>query len=131
MRNMGRTGSRNHRGGQAVAVLVNGAGGRELEIVDDHLRHSLNTPTLFVRQADLHSMRIALEVDAGILEVAGRRVRPAVAWVRHASASTLAAHARPAGSVRTLEAESWSCLWRRVSAEAHSALPGTAPSGPG
>jgi hypothetical protein len=124
MRTMGRSGIAHRRDEKAVVVLVNCAGGRELEIVADVLAHCLATPTVLIRQADLGSASMALDVGTGVLEIDGRRVRPAVVWIRHASASAMTAHARPAGSLRTLEAESWAGFLEHVAATADAALPG-------
>ncbi|MCX4782615.1 hypothetical protein [Streptomyces sp. NBC_01264] len=77
------------------------------------------------------STPMALDVDTGLLEVSGRRVRPAVVWVRHGSACALMAQARPAGSMTPLRAESWSGFLRQVAATASSALPGGTVVGPG
>ncbi|MET9851544.1 hypothetical protein ABZY57_01080 [Streptomyces sp. NPDC006450] len=77
------------------------------------------------------STSMALDVDTGLLEISGRRVRPAVVWVRHGSACALLAQARPAGSMTPLRAESWSGFLRQVSAAAGTALPGGTVVGPG
>lgn len=77
------------------------------------------------------STPLALDVDSGLLHVSGRRVRPAVVWVRHGSACALMAQARPAGSVTPLRAESWSGFLRQVAATADAALPGGTVVGPG
>ncbi|MGW6706512.1 hypothetical protein ACWGDE_16685 [Streptomyces sp. NPDC054956] len=112
-------------------VLVNCAGGRELEIVRDALTGPLETPTVLVRQDELASTPMALDVDTGLLDVAGIRVRPAVVWVRHASACALVAQARPAGSMTPLRAESWSGFLRQVASAADVALPGGTVVGSG
>ncbi|MBT2478887.1 hypothetical protein J7E94_11655 [Streptomyces sp. ISL-94] len=112
-------------------VLVNCAGGRELEVVRDALTGPLETPTLLIRQDEIPSTPMALDVDTGLLDVAGQRVRPAVVWVRHGSACALLAQARPAGSVTPLQAESWSGFLRQVAAAAAAALPGGTVVGPG
>lgn len=114
-----------------VVVLVNCAGGPELEIVRNALTGPLETPTVLIRQGDIPSTPMALDVDTGLLDIAGRRVRPAVVWVRHGSACALLAQARPAGSVTPLQAESWSGFLRQVAATASSALPGGTVVGPG
>ncbi|MFB6519439.1 hypothetical protein [Streptomyces sp. NPDC056401] len=77
------------------------------------------------------STRLALDVDSGLLDVSGRRVRPAVVWVRHGSSCALMAQARPAGSMTPLRAESWSGFLRQVAATADAALPGGTVVGPG
>ncbi|MGW1770923.1 hypothetical protein [Streptomyces sp. NPDC002104] len=77
------------------------------------------------------STAMSLDVDTGLLDVGGRRVRPAVVWVRHGSACALMAQARPAGSVNPLRAESWSGFLRQVADTADTALPGGTVVGPG
>lgn len=77
------------------------------------------------------STPLALDVDTGLLDVSGRRVRPAVVWVRHGSACALMAQAKPAGSMNPLRAESWSGFLRQVAATADAALPGGTVVGPG
>jgi hypothetical protein len=112
-------------------VLVDCAGGRELEIVREILTGPLETPTILIRQADLHSTPMALDVDTGLLDVAGQRVRPAVVWVRHAAACALVAQAEPAGSVTPLQAAAWSGFLQQVASTATTALPGSTLVGPG
>lgn len=77
------------------------------------------------------STPLALDVDTGLLHVSGRRVRPAVVWVRHGSACALMAQARPAGSMNPLRAESWSGFLGQVADRADAALPGGTVVGPG
>ncbi|WP_214956886.1 hypothetical protein [Streptomyces sp. ISL-43] len=84
-----------------------------------------------IRQDELSSTPLALDVDTGLLDVAGRRVRPAVVWVRHASACALLAQARPAGSMTPLQAQSWSGFLGQVASAATAALPGGTVVGPG
>ncbi|AWZ06456.1 MULTISPECIES: hypothetical protein [unclassified Streptomyces] len=84
-----------------------------------------------IRQDELASTPLALDVDTGLLDVAGRRVRPAVVWVRHGSACALLAQARPAGSMTPLRAESWSGFLRQVASTAAVSLPGGTVLGPG
>jgi hypothetical protein len=117
--------------GKAVVVLVDCAGGRELEVVHDTLTHSLHTPTVLITHADLAAVAMSLDLTTGLLDVDGRRVRPAVVWVRHSSAGAMMAQARPAGVVTPLEATSWSHLLAQLSASTTAALPGSAPAGPG
>ncbi|MFJ6792996.1 hypothetical protein [Streptomyces sp. NPDC091268] len=131
IRCMSRSGHAEERDGEPVVVLVNCAGGRELETVRDALTGPLRTPTVLIRQGDIPSTPMALDVDTGLLEVAGRRVRPAVVWVRHGSACALLAQARPAGSVSPLQARTWSGFLRQVASTAGVALPGGAVVGPG
>ncbi|MFE2324296.1 hypothetical protein ACFXD5_10335 [Streptomyces sp. NPDC059385] len=128
---MSRSGYNEEHDGKPVVVLVNCAGGPELEIVRDVLTGPLRTPAVLIRPGELFSTPMALDVDNGLLDIAGRRVRPAVVWVRHASACALLAQARPAGSVTPLQAESWSGFLRQVASTASAALPGGTVVGPG
>lgn len=116
---------------EAAVVLANCAGGDELLPVYDALTGSLNTPVVLIRQADLASIPISLDLGTGILDVDGHRVRPAVVWARHWSAATIAAHARTPGRVSSLDAASWSEFIRQLSDSTAVALPGTAPVPPG
>ncbi|MFJ8015691.1 hypothetical protein [Streptomyces sp. NPDC096339] len=128
---MSRSGNTEDHDGKPVVVLVNCAGGPELEVVHRALTGPLGTPTVLIRPGELSSTSMALDVDTGLLDIAGRRVRPAVVWVRHASACALLAQARPAGSVTPLQAESWSGFLRQVGQAASAALPGGTVVGPG
>ncbi|MFD7256067.1 hypothetical protein [Streptomyces sp. NPDC059874] len=128
---MSRLGNAEGHDGKPVVVLVNCAGGPELEIVRNALTGPLETPTVLIRQGELPSTPMALDVDTGLLDVAGRRVRPAVVWVRHGSSCAMLAQARPAGSVTPLQAESWSGFLRQVAGAATTALPGGTVVGPG
>jgi hypothetical protein len=114
-----------------VALLVDCAGGREFEVVHRLLAGPLRTPTLLLRRADLSSSAMTLDVSAGVLEVAGRRVRPAVAWIRHSSGGALLAGARPAEAMTPLRAGAWSAFLRQVGATAQAVLPGNDLTGPG
>lgn len=131
IRSMSRSGQAEDHDGKSVVVLVNCAGGRELEVVRDALTGPLETPAILIRQDELPSLSMALDVDTGLLDIAGRRVRPAVVWVRHGSACALLAQARPAGSMTPLRAESWSGFLRQVASAADAALPGGTVVGPG
>jgi hypothetical protein len=102
----------------AVVVLVDCAGGRELAVVHDVLVHALDTPAVLIDPA---STAISLDVDTGLLTVDGRAVRPAVTWIRHSSVYAL----------KALDAAAWSGLLAQVAATATAALPGTAPAAPG
>ncbi|MGW3044777.1 hypothetical protein ACWC9T_33130 [Kitasatospora sp. NPDC001159] len=127
---MSRSGDVENHDGESAVVLVDCAGGRELEIVREILTGPLETPTILIRQADLPATPLALDVDTGLLDVAGHRVRPAVVWVRHASACAMLAQARPAGSVTPLQAATWSGFLRQVASTATAALPGGTLVGP-
>jgi hypothetical protein len=116
---------------QAVVVLVKGAHGRELEVVRDALVHSLNTPTVLITHADLESTPVSVDLSTGLLDVDGRRVRPAVVWIRHSSAAAMVAQARPPGSMTPLGAASWSGFLGQVAGLTTGALPGYATAGPG
>lgn len=117
--------------GEAVVVLVDCAGGRELEVVHDTLTRSLETPTVLVTRAALASTAISWDVGTGLLDVDGRRVRPAVVWARHTATGAMVAQARPAGSMTALDATAWSRLLEQVSASTPATLPGSSRVGPG
>jgi hypothetical protein len=114
-------------GVRSAAVLVNGAGGAELEVIRDTLRHSLRTPVVLIGPADLRTVALSLDPATGVVEVDGQRIRPAALWIRHSSAVAIAAQAAPAGSVATPSAVAWSGLLHQLTASASNALPGTAP----
>ena len=128
---MARSGRAKSNDGNAVVVLVNCAGGRELEVVRDSLTHSWNTPTVLISHADLASTAVSLDLGTGLLDIGGRRVRPAVVWIRHASAAALVAQAQPAGSMAPLDAASWARLLEQVTASTTAPLPGGTRVGPG
>ena len=114
---------------QAVVVLVNCSGGGELDVVHDVLTRSLNTPTVLIKDTDLGSVSLSLDLGAGLLDVDGRHVRPVVAWVRHGSAGAIAAQSQPADSVKPVAAESWSGLFKQIAGLAAAIVPGNAPDG--
>lgn len=116
---------------QSVVVLVNCAGGRELEVVHEALTQSMNTPAVFIEPADLRATAISLDLTTGLLHVDGRRVRPVVVWVRHSSACAMVAQARPAGSLRPVDAVSWSGFLDQIAASTPDHLPGPGPTGAG
>jgi hypothetical protein len=114
-----------------AVVLVDCAGGAELEVLRAALTGPLDTPTVFLAPADLGTRSLALDLGTGLLDVGGRLIRPAVVWARHASASAIAAQARPAGSMKPLAAVSWSMFFEQLAGPGTLTLPGTAPTGPG
>lgn len=114
----------------AAVVLIDCAGGRELEVVRDTLAGSLNTPVLLIDRPALGSAALTLDLSTGLLNADGFLVRPAVAWIRHCAADAIMAQARPAGSVRPLGAASWSALLERIAASAAAPLPGSTPRWP-
>jgi hypothetical protein len=116
---------------ESAVVLASGAGGGEFASVHNALTDSLSTPAVLIRQEDFASIHISLELETGILEVAGYRIRPAVAWARHSSACTMAAQARPTGALSSLGATSWADFIRHITESALAALPGTTPPAPG
>lgn len=118
------------RSAQAVVLLVDCAGGSELEVVHGLLSGPLRTPVLLLRGAELGSTSMTLDADAAVLEVGGRRVRPVVVWTRHASLGALLAGSTPRISTTPLRASVWSEFLRQISATADAALPGNAPTGP-
>jgi hypothetical protein len=112
-------------------VLANCAGGDELMSVHNALTGSLKTPAVLIGPADLASISVSLDLGTGLLDIAGRRVRPVVVWARHWAACTIAAQSRPPGSICPLDAVSWSEFIRQLTELAPVALPGTAPVAPG
>ncbi|MFI7544733.1 hypothetical protein [Actinoplanes sp. NPDC049599] len=122
------TGSANSIGAQSAVVLVNGAGGRELDTVHDLLTRALGTPAVLLNHRDLARVPLSLDLATGVLHVHGRRVRPVVVWARHTSAAALAVQVP---GLRVLDAVSWSGLFTHLAATADAALPGSAPAGPG
>jgi hypothetical protein len=115
----------------AAVVLVDCAGGRELEVVRDALTRPLNTPTVLIDHTALVSTAISLDVDTGLLHVDGRPIRPAVVWLRHTAAHAMMARTGRPGSLRPLDAASWSGLLEQLAAWAATALPGKALVWPG
>jgi hypothetical protein len=113
-----------------AVVLVNCAGGNELVGVHDALIHAFGTPSILISREDLTTLPISLDLSTGVLDVDGRRVRPAVVWIRHSSTGAMAAQARP-GGMRPLDAAAWSGLLEHLAASASAALPGRSPAGPG
>lgn len=115
----------------AAVVLIDCAGGRELEVVRDTLACSLKTPALFIGRSALGSAALSLDLSTGLLNVDGFLVKPVVAWIRHSSACAMLAQARPAGAVRPLDAASWSALLERIAASTTVPVPGDPPRWPG
>jgi hypothetical protein len=118
-------------GARDAVVLVSGADGGELAAVHEALSRWERTPTVLLTRADLASVPLSLDLGSGLLEVGGQVIRPAVVWLRHASAGAIAAQARPAGSVSLLGAAGWAALLTQLAASARAVLPGSAPPGPG
>ncbi|MEU4380505.1 ATP-grasp domain-containing protein [Micromonospora echinofusca] len=112
-----------------AVVLVNGAGGAELTGVHELLTDGFHTPSILLTARDLSAQAVGLDPETGTLEVAGRRVRPAVVWTRHCAPDTLTAHARPAGSVTALDAVACSRFLAQLAAAADVTVPGPAPLG--
>jgi hypothetical protein len=119
------------RDARDAVVLVSGADGGELEVVYEALSRWQCTPTVLLTRADLASVPLSFDLDSGLLEVGDRLIRPAVVWLRHATAGAIAAQARPAGSVSLLGATAWSVLLAQLAASARAVLPGSAPCGAG
>ena len=109
---------------ESAVVLVNGVPGGEMVLIRDALVHSLNTPVVLLEPG---AGTVSVDPLDGVLEVDGRRVRPVVVWARHASAAAVAAR----GGHTVLDAVSWAGLLTFLTASAHTALPGSAPAGPG
>lgn len=118
------------RRARAAALLVDGAGGGEFEVVRDLLAGPLRTPALLLRGAALQETSMTLDVDEAVLEVDGRLVRPVVVWARHVSAGAMLVRSLPQGTVTPLRAAAWSDFLRQVRAAGDAALPGSAPTGP-
>lgn len=106
---------------QAAVVLVDLAGGRELAVVQDLLA-AMATPTVLIGAEDLDGGPLGWDADPGLLDIAERRVRPAVVWLRHASAAALVART----SRGPLDAAVWAGFLAQVAAAAGTALPGRA-----
>ncbi|MEV6602168.1 hypothetical protein AB0M36_35760 [Actinoplanes sp. NPDC051346] len=109
-----------------AVVLMDGAGGRELEVVRDLLT-ALRVPTVLLTNADLDGFPVTFDLSERVLTVGDRRVRPAVVWTRHTGAATLAARAAGGGS--GVEAASWAGFAHQLTASADHRLPGRAPVG--
>lgn len=112
-----------------AVLLVNGAGGGELTGVQELLDGPLSTPVIALTPGELAAGSATLDPVSGLLEVAGRRVRPAVVWTRHCAPGTLTAQARPAGSVTALDAAARSGFLAQLATAAGVAVPGPAPLG--
>jgi hypothetical protein len=117
----------NSHGARSTVLLVNCAGGREMAVVRDTLTHCWDTPVVLIAGTDLAAVALSLELDTGVVEIDGRRIRPAALWIRHSSAGAITAQARPAGSIGALTATAWSGLLQHLAASVGTALPGRAP----
>lgn len=115
---------------QDAVVLIDYAGGRELQSLKQTLSGPWDIPTVLLGGADLAATSLSLDVRTGLLDVDGRLLRPAVVWVRHVSACAIVAQAQPAGSVTPLAATSWSTMLQQLAGREAFALPGAAPTGP-
>lgn len=113
-----------------AVVLADGAGRGEFEVLHRLLGQALGCRVLRLHGPDLPAPGATLDCADGVLEVAGLRVRPVVAWVRHAAAVTIysqrAGSGAPAG-FGLRGAESWSGLLDFVTAAAAVAVPGGRP----
>ena len=125
---MGTSGATASTSAPSAVVLANGLGGDELTAVRAGLTGSLGTPTVLLQQADLLSTPISLDLGTGILSVNGCQVSPVLVWARHCAAGTIAAHAKPAGSISLLAAATWSEFVSHLSRSTATALPGSAPA---
>lgn len=105
-----------------AVVLVDASACRELDAVAGLLAGALGVPTVRIGAAQLSATAITMELTTGVLTVGDRRVRPTVAWVRHAGTPGLWAYAGNGFDLR-----SWSSFLAQVAAVAAVALPGREP----
>lgn len=120
------------RGATDAIVLADAAHGREFDLLQTLLEEGLGLAVLRLRAAAAQAPLVALspEHERGLLDDGGQRIRPVVAWVRHAAAGAVYSHAvRTAGPVGlSLQgAECWARLLETLAASAGAALPGRAP----
>ncbi|WP_345635113.1 hypothetical protein [Rugosimonospora acidiphila] len=110
-----------------AVVLVDSSACRELIAIESVLVGALGTPTVRIAGQDLPSLRASIEPAGGVLDVDGRRVRPTVAWVRHASPHAISASVAGRSAARSLCVESWSNFLTQIAALAAVAIPGREP----
>lgn len=119
-----------------AVVLADGAGRAEFDALHRVLGQAMGCPVVRFNGADPPASGATMNLVDGALEMAGMRVRPVVAWVRHAAAVTIYSRRargygvagwgpREAQSLR--EAESWSGLLDLVATTASVAVPGGRP----
>jgi len=106
----------------SAVVLVDASACRELDAVGCLLAGALGVPTVRISAAQLSTTAMTMELATGVLTVGERRVRPTVAWVRHAGTPALWAYAGDGFDLR-----SWSCFLDQIAAVAVVALPGREP----
>jgi hypothetical protein len=106
----------------SAVVLVDASGCRELDAVAGLLGGALGVPTVRISAAELSTTTLALDLGTGVLTVGARRVRPTVAWVRHAGVPALWAYPGTGFDLR-----SWSSFLDQIAAVAAVALPGREP----
>ena len=106
----------------SAVVLADASDCRELDAVASLLAGALGVPTVRISAAELSLATITMELATGVLTVGDRRVRPTVAWVRHAATPALWAYAGNGFDLR-----SWSSLLAQIAAVAAVALPGREP----
>jgi len=106
----------------SAVVLVDASACRELDAVAGLLAGALGVPTVRVSAAELSTTTLTMELGTGVLTVGDRRVRPTVAWVRHAGAPALWAYTGNGFDLR-----SWSSFLDQIAAVAAVTLPGREP----
>jgi hypothetical protein len=106
----------------SAVVLVDASDCRELDAVAALLTGALGVPTVRISAAELSTTTITMELGTGVLTVGDRRVRPTVAWVRHAATPVLWAYAGNGFDLR-----SWSSFLDQIAVVAAVALPGREP----
>ncbi|MET8147154.1 hypothetical protein ACIBSW_12060 [Actinoplanes sp. NPDC049668] len=106
----------------SAVVLVDASACRELDAVAGLLAGALGIPTVRISAAELSTTTITMELGTGVLTVGHRRVRPTVAWIRHAGAPVLWAYTGNGFDLR-----SWSSFLGQIAAVAAVALPGREP----
>jgi len=105
-----------------AVVLVDVSGCRELDAVESLLTGALGTPSVRISADQLFPLQVSLELETGVLTVGDRRIRPTVAWIRHARAPSLWAY-----QGKWFETESWSSFLSQIAAAAAVSLPGGDP----
>ena len=106
----------------SAVVLVDASACRELDAVAGLLTGALGVPTVRISAAQLATTAITMDLATGVLTVGDRRVRPTVAWVRHAGTPALWAYPGTGFALR-----SWSSFLDQIAAVAAVALPGREP----
>jgi hypothetical protein len=106
----------------AAVVLVDASGCQELDAVERLLDGALGTPSVRISAEQLVTLHVSLELETGVLTVGTRRIRPTVAWIRHARAPSLWAY-----QGQCFQTESWSSFLSQITAAAAVCVPGREP----